>query len=84
MADSNEKIGTTHFGLFLAMLSCWNEQQCPTTFYISRRKLMLLSEIQSTSTYHICINDLKQSGAIVYEPSYHPGKWTAVTLNLKL
>ena len=83
MAASNEKIGTTHFGLFLAILQCWDEQQYDMPFYISRSKLMLLSKIKSTSTYHNCIKDLKESGVIIYEPSFHPGKWTSVTLNLK-
>ena len=82
IADQYKQVRTIHFGLYMALLECWNEQHCQSPFFISRSKLMALSRIRSTSTYHICIKNLQDCGAILYQPSYHPKKGTMVTLNL--
>lgn len=79
---ANPKIGTTHIGLFMALLHCWKEQQCQLPFNISRSRLMKLAKIKSTSTYHICIKDLKECLIINYEPSFHPVKGTCIRLNI--
>ena len=81
---TNPKIGTTHIGLFMALLYCWKEQQCQLPFHISRSKVMELAKIKSTSTYHICINDFKYVKIIAYKPSYHPVKGTSIWFNIDL
>jgi len=81
ISKKDKRIGTSHLGLYLALLECWSDQQCQHSFFISRSKLMSLSKIQSTSTYHKCINDLTKCGAISYKPSYHPGKRTEIIFN---
>nr|NYE65503.1 DNA-binding IclR family transcriptional regulator [Mucilaginibacter sp. E4BP6] len=47
-------------------------QKC---FKISRKELMKLSKINSSSTYHRCISDLVKLKYISYAPSfnYHEG-----------
>ncbi|MBY0482082.1 MAG: hypothetical protein K2Q21_12050 [Chitinophagaceae bacterium] len=83
IADHHKQIGTTHFGLYMALLESWNEQDCHTPFLISRSKLMSMSRIQSTSTYHIGIKDLRECGAIDYQPSYHLRRGTAVSFKVE-
>ena len=40
--------------------------------FISRRKVMQFSHINSIVTYHKCIKELQKFGYIQYFPSYHP------------
>ncbi|HEY0055730.1 MAG TPA: hypothetical protein VGB63_10265 [Pedobacter sp.] len=48
--------------------------------FISRKKVMELSHINSFVTYHKCIKDLQQYGYIEYAPSYHPALGSKVYL----
>lgn len=62
----------SHISLFLAIYHQWQANYFTDAIPIVRKKLMALSKIRSTSTYHKCIKDLVNIGAIRYEPSYHP------------
>jgi len=50
------------------------KKQSLAAFQGSRSKLMRLSNIRSTATYHKRISDLVQHGYLAYSPSCHPTK----------
>jgi hypothetical protein len=66
----NPKILASHISLFSAILCC--KEGGKKVFNVSRSRLMKLSKLRSTATYHKCINDLIILGVIKYMPSYHP------------
>ena len=66
----NPKILPSHISLFSAILSC--KKGGKDFFNVSRRKLMELSKIRSTATYHKCINELVKFEFIDYTPSFDP------------
>ncbi|MBX2956222.1 MAG: hypothetical protein KF846_08695 [Cyclobacteriaceae bacterium] len=71
--DTN--LGTSHVSVYLALCYLWLSGQSEECLFISRRKVMALAKIKSSSTYHRVINDLKDLGYIQYYPSYHPVAW---------
>lgn len=66
----NPKILASHISLFSAILSCRKSGR--DAFRVNRRKLMELSKLRSTATYHKCIDDLVALGFINYQPSFDP------------
>ncbi|RBQ08983.1 hypothetical protein DRW42_07175 [Pedobacter miscanthi] len=68
----DSRLTTVDFGLFSAMLICWKKNGFENPFSISRSRLMLISKICSTKTYHKCLRSLQECGYIIYRPSYHP------------
>lgn len=66
----NPKILASHVSLFSAILSCKNTER--EVFNVSRSRLMRLSKLASTATYHKCLRDLIELGFLEYEPSYNP------------
>jgi len=79
----DERLNASHISLCFALIICWNDQKNKFPFKISRRILMNYGKIASTSTYHICINNLISFGFIRYEPSYDPYQGTLVTLLIR-
>ena len=77
-AVMDERIGSSHICLFVALYRCWLSKLPATPFPISRRVLMINSKIASTSTYHKCIQELNDFGYIRYEPSFHPREGSKV------
>lgn len=74
----NPKILASHISLFSAILCC---RKCGSdTFIVSRRRLMELSKLRSTATYHKCLKDLIQSDFLEYKPSYSPFEESIVKL----
>lgn len=74
----NPKILASHVSLFSALLCCKkNRVDC---FNVSRKKVMNLSKIRSTATYHKCLKDLIQIGCVKYEPSFDPFKGSIIKL----
>jgi hypothetical protein len=66
----NPKILPSHISLFSAILSF--REGGINSFNVSRSKLMRLSKLSSTATYHKCIQDLIIFGFISYKPSFNP------------
>jgi len=76
--DTN--LGTSHVSVYLALCYLWLSGQSEECLFISRRKVMALAKIKSSSTYHRVINDLKDLGYIQYYPSYHPLRGSTIRL----
>lgn len=76
----DERIGSMHTSLHVALCMMWLRNGCANPFPIPRREIMELSKIRSKATYHKCIRELSQWGHISYAPSFHPRKGSAVSL----
>ena len=70
--SKDQRVEFSHVSLFLAIYYRWEVNHFTEAIPISRSRLMTLSKIKSTSTYHKCIKELEDLGCIKYEPSYHP------------
>lgn len=81
MAESDQRIGTTHISLYLSLFSLLhaNEGRDPVSF--SRPELMKTAKIAGRSTYHKCMKDLHDYGYIKYIPSHHPVLGSMAFLN---
>lgn len=76
--SGNPKILASHISLFSAILVFKTDEEKP--FFTSRFKLMTLSKIRSTATYHKCLNNLIEMGFIRYRPSFEPKKGSEITI----
>lgn len=76
----DKRLNSVQLSLYVSILSCWETQNCINQFRITRKTLMELSKIASTSTYHICIKKLIFLGYFVYEPQYDSHKGSRITL----
>ena len=81
--DEDNRIGTSHISLYMALFQAYNLNNFGNPFYINRRGIMRASKICGLATYHKCIKDLAELGYIKYEPSYNPAIRTRIHL-LKL
>jgi hypothetical protein len=77
---SDCRLTTTHLSLFMALLTCWEAQNCPNSIKITRCEMMRLSKIAAISTYHRCMKHLIQYGYFNYQPSYNHYFGTRITL----
>ena len=77
--DDN-RIGTTHISLYMALFHFYNLNGCQNPIEITRASLMPIAKISGIATYHRCIRDLHQFGYIAYNPSYNPSISTKVHL----
>ena len=77
---SDERLRPTHISLYVALCHAWIMNRCQQAYNISRSKLMMLSRIQSKTTYHKTISELVNMGYIRYRPSYHPITGSEVSL----
>lgn len=75
-ADS--RLNTSHLSLYMALLTCWQNQECNGQFKISRKEIMRLSKIAAISTYHRCMREMIQYGYFKYEPEYDSYKGSKV------
>ncbi|WP_157274804.1 hypothetical protein [Pedobacter sp. Leaf194] len=71
-AAEDQVISPTHISLFTSIVQCWASGGRMNPVVVTRKKLMRISKIRSTSTYHKCITDLSRSGYITYLPSFNP------------
>lgn len=71
-ASLDGRIMSSHICLFTALYQSWRAQAKCNPFKVTRKELMRVSKIASTSTYHRCMTDLHALGFIRYLPSYHP------------
>ncbi|MXV14012.1 hypothetical protein [Hufsiella ginkgonis] len=76
----DSRLMPTHVSLYTTLLFQWKESRFSVPFRVTRRELMQLSKIASTSTYHKCLKELIACGYIRYEPSYHPQQASQVLL----
>lgn len=69
--DDN-RIGTTHISLYMALFQLYNLNQFKNPVEITRAEVMGVAKISGLATYHKCIRDLTEFGYIQYQPSYNP------------
>jgi hypothetical protein len=79
-AASDERLKPTHISLYFALCHAWIINRFQQSYNVSRSKLMILSRIQSKTTYHKTISELASMGYIRYAPSYHPIEGSKVSL----
>jgi hypothetical protein len=72
--EGDVRITPVHMSFFLALFCCWEESGWQVPIRASRRALMKLARIHSTSTYHKCVQELSAFGYIDYKPSFDPSK----------
>ncbi len=75
----NPKISASHISLFSAILCCRKTGE--NCFNVSRRKVMALSKIRSTATYHKCMDDLVALGILTYLPSFNPKSGSIIKID---
>ena len=76
--SENPKILASHISLFSAILCC--KESHHNVFNVSRSRLMEMSKLRSTATYHKCLKDLVELGFLEYSPSYNPYRGSKVKL----
>ncbi len=77
---SDERLRPTHISLYVALCHAWIMNRFQQGYNVSRSKLMMLSRIQSKTTYHKTLSELASMGYIRYHPSYHPIDGSKVSL----
>lgn len=77
---SDARLNVWHISLLLAIVRLAYRQNENTIIRASRSKLMSLSHIDTTPTYHKYFKQLQELGYIKYTPSYHPGYKSTVEL----
>lgn len=76
----DNRIGTTHISLYMALFQLYNLNGFTNPVQITRGILMDAAKISGLATYHKCIKDLDDFGYIQYEPSYNPGVRSEISL----
>lgn len=79
-ATSDVKLTTTHIGVCTALAVAWIDSGFVNPFNISRSRLMRAAKIKSKTTYHKIMGDLSARSYLKYNPSYHPGKGSEVSI----
>ena len=76
----NNRIGTTHISLYMALFQLYNVNDFCNPVEITRVLLMEMAKISGLATYHKIIKQLQEYGYIRYEPSFNPTISSAVWL----
>lgn len=77
----DDRLNPSHISVYLALFQYWNMARFATTFSVARSEIMKLSKVKSKSTYSKCINELKDWGYIIYQPSNNPFKGSVFSLS---
>jgi len=77
---SDRRLNVWHISLLLAIVRLAYRQNESSTIRVSRSKLMSMSHINTTPTYHKYFKQLKEYGYVKYTPSYHPGYKSTIEL----
>jgi hypothetical protein len=77
---SDIRLRASHISVYTALCQAWISSGCKDSFSISRSRVMKLARINSKTTYHKVIHQLKECGYIIYDPSYHPIKGSKISL----
>lgn len=64
---------TSHIAIIVAIIFLGSQQGKKTKIFVSRSRLMKLSQIKTAPTYHKYFKELQEFGYLKYTPSYHPG-----------
>lgn len=80
---NDKQINIWHKVLLKALLHLFVENGMVNPFQVCRRRIMELSLISSTATYHKYIKQLQFMGYIEYEPDYHPALGSKILLKVK-
>ena len=76
----DNRIGTTHISLYMALFQLYNLNGFCNPVYITRALVMDVAKISGLATYHKSIKDLDEFGYIEYQPSFNPGISSKVIL----
>jgi hypothetical protein len=76
----DNRIGTSHISLYMALFQLYNINQFQNPICITRASVMQLAKVNGFATYHRCIKDLVELGYIKYEPSFNPSRHSQVYL----
>lgn len=77
---NDNRLTVWHISLLLAITRLAYRQNEGKIIRVSRSKLMKMSHINTTPTYHKYFKELQIFGYIQYTPSYHPGYRSIVEL----
>ena len=67
--DDN-RISAVHISLFIAIIQCWDNNNCNNPISVFSHDLMPLAKISGLATYHKSIKELHEYGYIKYQPSF--------------
>jgi hypothetical protein len=70
--QNHDWIKRSHICIYTAIFEVWQQNQFANPVCVSRKRLMLMSKVAATGTYHKCIRELVKGKFISYIPSYHP------------
>lgn len=76
----DERLGSTHASLYLALFQLWNMKQFQGPVDVNRNVLMRYSKIGSNHTFYKCLNELSEYGYIRYERSFSPSRLSKIYL----
>ncbi|REC59498.1 hypothetical protein DRF65_25795 [Chryseobacterium pennae] len=77
---NDPRLTVWHISLLLAIIRIAYRQNESKIIRVSRSKLMTMSHINTTPTYHKYFKELQMLGYIKYTPSYHPGYRSTIEL----
>lgn len=80
LLSKDDRITVWHMAVIFGIIQLAAGDDIVMPIYISRKKVMQLSHINSIVTYHKCVKELQQFGYIDYFPSYHPAFGSRVYL----
>lgn len=72
------RVNVWQISLFTFILLLWQKGGYKTDIKVSRKQLMAGAHFGSVTTYHKCINQLKEYKYIVYIPTYDPNEGSVV------
>lgn len=78
--SADARLRPVHVALIVALCHLWMKNHFNKWYPISRKRLMALSRIHSSATYHKVINELQYYGYLQYHPSYHPEQGSRVSI----
>ena len=77
---NDNRIGTTHISLYMALFQFYNINKLNNPIVITRTEVMEIAKISGLATYHKCMRDLVEFGYIQYLPSFNPSIGSRVNL----
>lgn len=64
------RVTVWHICLYTSILIIWHQNGYNRQLKVSRKQLMAIAHFGSITTYHKCINRLKELNYIIYQPTY--------------
>ena len=66
----DQRLSVSHCCIFMSLILLYQKNGMTNPFPMSRKHVMELSHVQSTATYHKCLEQLQTYGYIKYNPSF--------------